>query len=111
MLQLETRVNQMQPLIDTELERVDRKHAQLTQLSSDLVEAINLYHTLMREQQDRGQSPYLNRFGMRPGAVNGDPSAMYGAGMYQQHGAHMGGASGGMPNLAHGMHSLSMGEN
>lgn len=39
----------MGPLIDQELERVDRKHAQLTQLSSDLVEALNLYHTLMRE--------------------------------------------------------------
>lgn len=41
----------MGPLIDTELERVDRKHAQLTQLSSDLVEALSLYHTLMREPQ------------------------------------------------------------
>lgn len=44
-------VNNMGPLIDAELERVDRKHAQLTQLSSDLVEALNLYHTLMREPQ------------------------------------------------------------
>lgn len=44
-------VNSMGPLIDTELERVDRKHAQLTQLSTDLVEALNLYHTLMREPQ------------------------------------------------------------
>lgn len=59
MLQLETQVNQMLPLIDTELERVDRKHAQLTQLSSDLVEAINLYHTLMREP-DRSISGYMN---------------------------------------------------
>lgn len=41
----------MGPLIDTELERVDRKHAQLTQLSSDLVEALSLYHMLMREPQ------------------------------------------------------------
>lgn len=40
----------MGPLIDAELEKVDRKHAQLTQLSSDLVEALSLYHTLMREQ-------------------------------------------------------------
>lgn len=39
----------MGPLIDSELERVDRKHAQLTQLSADLVEALSLYHTLMRE--------------------------------------------------------------
>ena len=42
-------VNAMGPLIDAELERVDRKHAQLTQLSSSLVDALNLYHTLMRE--------------------------------------------------------------
>lgn len=39
----------MGPLIDQELEKVDRKHAQLTQLSADLVDALNLYHTLMRE--------------------------------------------------------------
>ncbi|CAH0557670.1 unnamed protein product [Brassicogethes aeneus] len=51
MLKLEGEVNGMGPLIDTELERVDRKHAQLTQLSADLVEALNLYHTLMREPQ------------------------------------------------------------
>ena len=49
MLNLEAQVNLMGPLIDAELERVDRKHAQLTQLSSDLVDAINLYHTLMRD--------------------------------------------------------------
>lgn len=51
MLCLEGEVNSMGPLIDAELERVDRKHAQLTQLSTDLVEALNLYHTLMREPQ------------------------------------------------------------
>jgi signal transducing adaptor molecule len=49
MVYLSEQVNAMGPLIDQELERVDRKHAQLTQLSSDLVEALNLYHTLMRE--------------------------------------------------------------
>ncbi|KAJ8917776.1 hypothetical protein NQ315_010682 [Exocentrus adspersus] len=51
MLNLEREVNGMGPLIDNELERVDRKHAQLTQLSSDLVEALSLYHMLMREPQ------------------------------------------------------------
>lgn len=55
MIRLEQVVNQMSPLIDTELERVDRKHAQLTQLSSDLVDAINLYHSLMRDS-DRPMS-------------------------------------------------------
>ena len=49
----------MGPLIDNELERVDRKHAQLTQLSADLVEALNLYHTLMREPGPQaGPAPY-----------------------------------------------------
>ncbi|XP_057652074.1 signal transducing adapter molecule 2 [Diorhabda carinulata] len=49
MINLEREVNAMGPLIDSELEKVDRKHAQLTQLSADLVEALSLYHTLMRE--------------------------------------------------------------
>ncbi|XP_001603212.2 signal transducing adapter molecule 1 isoform X1 [Nasonia vitripennis] len=49
MLDLEEQVTAMGPLIDTALEKVDKQHAQLTQLSSDLVEAMNLYHMLMRE--------------------------------------------------------------
>ncbi|XP_076243734.1 signal transducing adaptor molecule [Calliopsis andreniformis] len=49
MLELEEQVTAMGPLIDAALEKVDRRHAQLTQLSSDLVDALNLYHTLMRE--------------------------------------------------------------
>uniref|UniRef100_A0A6M2DJX5 Putative signal transducing adaptor protein stam/stam2 n=1 Tax=Xenopsylla cheopis TaxID=163159 RepID=A0A6M2DJX5_XENCH len=53
MLNLEVQVNKMGPLIDAELENIDRKHAQLTQLSGDLVEALNLYHTLMREPERR----------------------------------------------------------
>lgn len=74
MLTLEQQVNQMGPLIDAELERVDRKHAQLTQLSSELVDAINLYHTLMRES-DRPMSslPYMGYMSQ--------PPSMYG--MYQ----------------------------
>ncbi|KAF4530157.1 hypothetical protein B566_EDAN001414 [Ephemera danica] len=47
---LERQVHAMGPLIDAELERVDKRHAQLTQLSAELVDAFNLYHTLMREQ-------------------------------------------------------------
>lgn len=51
MLSLERMVNQMGPLIDTELERTDRMHAQLARLSVGLVDAFNLYHTLMREAE------------------------------------------------------------
>lgn len=71
MLRLENVVNQMGPLIDSELERVDRKHAQLTQLSSDLIDTINLYHSLMRETE---RTPALGMYSGYP------PHQMY-AGM------------------------------
>ena len=45
----EETVNGMGPLIDAELESVDRRHAQLTRLSTELVDALNLYHQLMHE--------------------------------------------------------------
>lgn len=60
MMRLENVVNQMGPLIDSELERVDRKHAQLTQLSSDLIDTINLYHSLMRETE---RTPAMSLYG------------------------------------------------
>ncbi|XP_055598474.1 signal transducing adapter molecule 1 [Uranotaenia lowii] len=83
MLRLEQVVNQMGPLIDTELERVDRKHAQLTQLSSDLVEAINLYHTLMREPDRSMMMGPAGPYGM-PGFPG--PSTM--PSMYQMPGMY-----------------------
>ena len=49
-------VNGMGPLIDTELERIDRRHAQLTRISTELVDALNLYHQLMHEHPG-GQFP------------------------------------------------------
>ncbi|XP_055849483.1 signal transducing adapter molecule 1 [Episyrphus balteatus] len=79
MLRLEQEVHQMGPLIDAELERVDRKHAQLTQLSSDLVDAINLYHTLMRD--DRAAAfPGAGQYSMPP--MGYTPQQMYGPGPY-----------------------------
>ena len=69
----------MGPLIDAELERTDRRHAQLTRLSHELVNAIippcsilpfslqvdalSLYHNLMRE------APAPQYYGGFPGAV------------------------------------------
>lgn len=47
---LEEHVQQMGPLIDQELEQIDRRHAQLTRLGSELVDALNMYHNLMRGQ-------------------------------------------------------------
>lgn len=49
MPRLEQQVGAMGPLIDAELERTDRRHAQLTRLSHELVDALSLYHSLMRE--------------------------------------------------------------
>ncbi|KAM3957706.1 LOW QUALITY PROTEIN: signal transducing adaptor molecule [Aphomia sociella] len=45
---LEARVHRMGARVDAALERADRRHARLTQLSADLVDALNLYHELMR---------------------------------------------------------------
>lgn len=75
MLRLENVVNQMGPLIDSELERVDRKHAQLTQLSSDLIDTINLYHSLMRETE---RAPAM---GLYSGFPPGHPQQQMFAGM------------------------------
>lgn len=82
MLQLESQVNQMLPLIDTELERVDRKHAQLTQLSSDLVEAINLYHTLMREPDRSLAASFMGSAGGYPSAQHMRPGQLPANGIY-----------------------------
>lgn len=70
---LEASVNQMLPLIDNELERVDRSHAKLTQLSTQLVEAINMYHMLMRESDIQAQ--YTASF-RQPGPIYNN-SGMY----------------------------------
>nr|XP_049708091.1 signal transducing adapter molecule 1 [Helicoverpa armigera] len=45
---LEAAAHGMGALVDAALERADRRHARLTQLSADLVDALNLYHELMR---------------------------------------------------------------
>lgn len=58
----------MLPLIDSELERIDRNHAKLTQLSGNLVDAINMYHTLMRDAETVGH------YGMMPSQ---QPHQMY----------------------------------
>ncbi len=39
----------MGPLIDAELEKLDRRHAHLTKLGSHLIESLDMYRSLMRE--------------------------------------------------------------
>lgn len=49
LLALEDQCMAMGPLIDQELEKVDRRHAALTSLSQQLMEALNMYHGLMKD--------------------------------------------------------------
>ncbi|XP_067145240.1 signal transducing adapter molecule 1 isoform X2 [Centruroides vittatus] len=49
LLSLEDQCVAMGPLIDQELEKVDRRHAALTSLSQQLMEALNMYHGLMKD--------------------------------------------------------------
>jgi len=67
---LEEQVNCMGPMIDNELERVDRRHAQLTRLSHQLVDALTLYHTLMR---DMPPAPSYGGFPQQPGMYGMGP--------------------------------------
>lgn len=85
MFVLEQMVNQMLPLIDTGLERVDRNHAKLTQLSSSLVEAINMYHMLMRDS-DVKVGPYGHHNVGGPHQLYGPPGPIN-PGLYGVHGS------------------------
>ncbi|XP_072021868.1 signal transducing adapter molecule 1-like [Amphiura filiformis] len=72
MLVLEDTCNRMGPLIDQELEKVDREHADLTGLNYRLVEAFSMYHKLMKAAPVYG---YTLKGGPQPGmmAVGGAP--------------------------------------
>lgn len=61
LLALEERCAGMGPLIEQELERIDRRHASLTSVSRQLADALALYHGLMRapalQQQQQPPPP------------------------------------------------------
>jgi len=101
---LEEQVGCMAPLIDAELEQVDRRHAQLTRLSHELVDALSLYHTLMREMPAMGG---MSGYGMYPGygtVMPGQPP-IQGGYMPQHMGPHAGQTPPGMgaPGLTSAM--------
>ena len=60
MLMLEDTCYAMGPLIDHELEKVDRKHVQLEELNKNLREAMDLYHRLMEEGRIRATQAKTN---------------------------------------------------
>jgi len=46
---LEAQVNAMGPMIEAQLEQLDKKHSQLTQLCTELLEAVKLYNIFMKD--------------------------------------------------------------
>lgn len=75
MLQLEEQCKQMGPLIDAELEKVDKKHADLCAINTKVLEALQMYHNLMKETPipyayKQSMSGYnQSMMGMPPGSV------------------------------------------
>lgn len=49
LLPLEEQCKIMGPLIDAELERIDKKHASLVELNLKVMDALQMYHNLMKE--------------------------------------------------------------
>ena len=79
-------------MIDTELEQVDRRLAQLTRLSTELVDALNLYHQLMRDLPAGAvPAPVPGGYPGQVGQYAPPPQAVYGSfvhGMYQSQDQH-----------------------
>jgi len=46
---LEAQVNAMAPMIEAQLEQLDKKHSQLTQLCTELLEGVKLYNIYMKD--------------------------------------------------------------
>lgn len=46
---LEAQVNAMGPMIEAQLEQLDKKHSQLTQLCTELLDAVKLYNIFMKD--------------------------------------------------------------
>jgi len=55
----EDQCHKMGPLIDTELEKIDRKHMTIMELNQKLVDALQMYHSLMKIPPMAGGAPYM----------------------------------------------------
>lgn len=65
MLQLEEQCKAMGPLIDCELEKIDKKYAGLCELNTKIMESLQMYHNLMKETP----TPYI-KGGMSAGTYS-----------------------------------------
>ncbi|CAN7985296.1 unnamed protein product [Ixodes hexagonus] len=74
LLALEERCAGMGPLIEQELERIDRRHASLTAASRQLADALALYHGLMRTPAPAPGPPPMV-YGV-PSEGNHDPASL-----------------------------------
>ncbi|XP_063617322.1 signal transducing adapter molecule 1 isoform X2 [Cydia splendana] len=63
----EARALRQAGVVDAALQRADARHARLTQLSAELVDALNLYHHLMREPLKPYNMPQPHIPGVPPG--------------------------------------------
>lgn len=65
LIQLEEQCLKMGPLIDQELEVVDKTHASLSAVNSQLVEALNIYCALMKEDSTYSTLPQQSPYAMQ----------------------------------------------
>ncbi|XP_045180374.2 signal transducing adapter molecule 2-like [Mercenaria mercenaria] len=75
MLQLEEQCKAMGPLIDAELEKIDKRHAELCGINAKVLEALQMYHNLMKETP----MPFAYKqsmSGYNPGAMGMPPGSM-----------------------------------
>ncbi|XP_059139951.1 signal transducing adapter molecule 1-like [Physella acuta] len=107
MLMLEDQCRAMGPLIDAELEKIDRKHANLVELNKKVMDALQMYHNLMKETPAYGYSglkgPGIpNTYSPVPQTVGmGAPSQLYSSQpQYMVPGGMGGPPSQGPPNMS-----------
>ncbi|BFZ11096.1 hypothetical protein BsWGS_14135 [Bradybaena similaris] len=76
MLMLEEQCKAMGPLIDAELEKIDRKHATLVELNKKVMDALQMYHNLMKETPAYGYAGLKTAQGAAPGMYSSIPTAV-----------------------------------
>ncbi|CAG5128190.1 unnamed protein product [Candidula unifasciata] len=76
MLMLEEQCKAMGPLIDAELEKIDRKHATLVELNKKVMDALQMYHNLMKETPAYGYASLKTAQGAPAGMYSPRPQSV-----------------------------------